>query len=78
MYPKLITMLVPKTTIKEFPMKCFRIELMDEKMYDIFIHDIYDISSIVMITDFNGDIIPYEQWDYIGEILKSHLEQEVY
>ena len=59
-------------------MKCFRIQMEDEKMYDIFIPDIYDMSSIVMVTDFNGDMVPYEQWDNIGEILKSHLEEEVY
>ena len=78
MYPKLLLMLFPKTTIKEFSMKCFRIQMEDEKMYDIFIPDIYDMSSIVMVTDFNGDMVPYEQWDNIGEILKSHLEEEVY
>jgi hypothetical protein len=50
----------------------------DEKMYDIFIPDIYDMSSIVMVTDFNGDMVPYEQWGHFEGILKSHFEEEVY
>ena len=77
MYPKLLIMLLP-TSIKEFPMKCFRIEWGEGKMYDIFLPDIYDLSSIVMITDFNGDMVPFEDWDFIEGVLKSHLEQEVY
>ena len=59
-------------------MKCFRLQIGYKSIYDIFIPDIYDMSSIVMITDFNGDMIPYDEWDSIGNILQEYLTENVY
>lgn len=75
LYPKLKPM---TTTITEFPMKCFRLQIGYKSIYDIFIPDIYDMSSIVMITDFNGDMIPYDEWDSIGNLLQEYLTENVY
>lgn len=66
------------TTFTEFPMRCFRLQIGVDKIYDIFIPDIYEISSIVMITDFNGDMVPFEEWENIGNLLEEHLTQNVY
>jgi hypothetical protein len=61
------------TSIKEIPMKCFRVTFYD-KTFDIFTPDIYDVSSIVNITDENGDQVPYDQWETFGNVLLDSVE----
>jgi hypothetical protein len=58
--------------ITEQPMKSFRVEK-DNTFFDIFITDTTDLSSIVNITDENGERIPYNQWDEFTELLRNHL-----
>ena len=53
-------------------MKCFRISLDNGKQFDVFIPDLTDKSSIVNVTDENGDQVPYELWDSIGLVLELH------
>ena len=75
MYSKLLTMI---TTFTEFPMRCFRLQIGEDTIYDIFIPDIYEPSSIVMITDFNGDMVPFKEWENIENLLKEYLTKNVY
>lgn len=62
-----------ENTIQELPMKCFRISLDNGKQFDVFVPDLTDMSSIVNVTDENGDQVPYELWDTIGLVLESHF-----
>lgn len=62
-----------ENTIQELPMKCFRISLDNGKQFDVFVPDLADMSSIVNVTDENGDQVPYELWDTIGLVLESHF-----
>ena len=54
--------------IEELPMKCFRISF-PTKTYDVFIPDTSDLSSCVNITDEQGDVVPFEEWDSILKFL---------
>jgi hypothetical protein len=56
-------MLLPQ--IEELPMKCYRLTFPNEKVYDVFLQDTTDLSSCVNITDENGDILPFPEWDNI-------------
>ena len=56
-------MLLPK--IEEIPMKCYRLTFPNEKQFDVFLMDEFDVSSCVNITDDNGDQVPFEEWDNI-------------
>ncbi len=62
----------------EFPMRCFRLQTEEEIIYDIFIPDIYEPSSIVMITDFNGDMVPFSKWEGIEKLLTDYLTKNIY
>ena len=62
LYPKLNNMILPM--IDELPMKCFRITF-PNNTYDVFIPDTTDSSSCVNITDINGDVVPFDEWDSI-------------
>lgn len=65
-------------TFTEFPMRCFRLQTEEEIIYDIFIPDIYEPSSIVMITDFNGDMVPFSEWESIEKLLTDYLTKNIY
>jgi hypothetical protein len=58
--------------VTERPMRSFRIE-MDETYFDIFIPDTTDLSSIVNITDEQGEQVPFDQWEKFTQILNEYL-----
>jgi hypothetical protein len=58
--------------ITELPMKCFRVTF-PNNTYDVFIPDLMDTSSCVNITDMNGDVVPFEYWDNILNILTNEI-----
>jgi hypothetical protein len=58
--------------ITEQPMKFIRVEIGDI-FYDVFLPDLDDLSSIVMITDQEGERLDYKKWDYITEVLRKSL-----
>ncbi len=64
--------------IQEVPMKSYRITNDDQSFVDVFLTDIHDMSSIVMITDSNGDNVPFDQWENIETTLSEYLEENVY
>ncbi len=59
-------------TIKEVPMKSYRVE-MNNTYYDIFIPDVNDLSSIVNIVDEEGNQVPFNEWDKFTKILTEFL-----
>jgi hypothetical protein len=58
--------------VTERPMRSFRIE-MDETYFDIFIPDTTDLSSIVNITDEQGEQVPFDHWEKFTQILNEYL-----
>ena len=59
--------------VEELPVKRFRVSMSDGHIYDVFIADLDDASSILDITDEQGDMVPYELWDIIGNELLDNL-----
>jgi hypothetical protein len=59
-------------TVTQVPMKCFRVET-DGTYFDIFIPDTTDLSSIVNITDEEGNQVPFDQWEKFTQILNEYL-----
>jgi len=64
--------------IQEVPMKSYRITNDDQSFVDVFLTDIHDMSSMVMIKDSNGDDVPFDQWENIETTLSEYLEENVY
>jgi hypothetical protein len=58
--------------VTEQPVKSFRVEIGDE-FFDVYLSDVNDLSSLLMVTDQHGDVVDYKKWDYITEILRKSL-----
>jgi len=59
------------------PIRMFRINY-EDSFFDILIPDVYDVSTIVNITDMYGVQVPFDQWDTYSNLLLVHLKKNVY
>jgi hypothetical protein len=58
--------------VTEQPVKSFRVEIGDE-FFDVYLSDVNDLSSLLMVTDRHGDVVDYKKWNGITEVLERVL-----
>lgn len=56
-------------------LRTFRINY-EDKFFDITTPDIYDLSTIVNITDMYGVQIPFEEWEKYEKILENYITKK--
>jgi hypothetical protein len=58
-------------SVQEIKVKMFRINIGDD-YYDC-ITPLDNLGVITMVTDQNGDVVPFDKWTYFEEVISEHL-----